>query len=70
MPEPVTIVALQAWVLERLENCERLAGEKSGTAADGWRDDARHFRAILANLESLRLIAEHARAPAPGFTSR
>jgi hypothetical protein len=52
------------WVRERLANCERIAKTKAGADRDGWLEDADYFKQILTDLESLRLIVEHAKRPA------
>jgi hypothetical protein len=57
------------WARERLENCERLAAFR-GHDRKGWLEDAAYFRAVIADLEALRLIREHAKRPAPGFESQ
>jgi hypothetical protein len=50
------------WTRERLENCERLASKNSRGRA-GWLADAGYYRAILTDLESLRLMREFASRP-------
>lgn len=42
---------LREWVEERLLNCCRIAEQmKAGKNRDGWVEDAKYFRAILATL--------------------
>lgn len=41
---------LDEWVLERLENCQRIAATKSGADRDDWLEDAQYFAAILIML--------------------
>lgn len=46
LPMPV-----DEWVLERLENCQRIAATKADLAdRDSWLEDARYFAAILHRL--------------------
>jgi len=41
------LLPLDEWVLERYENCIRLAKEKSGQQREMWLEDAAYFREIL-----------------------
>src|SRR5258708_33263911 len=49
---------LREWVLERFENCLRIAETKTGEDKAGWLDDADYFRAVIA----LILVDEIGRA--------
>jgi hypothetical protein len=46
-------IPVDMWVRERLENCLRIAKERTGKDRDGWLEDAKYFRAILARLNVL-----------------
>jgi len=39
---------LEVWVLERLENAERIAEKKTGGDKAGWLEDAEYFRKLLS----------------------
>jgi len=48
-------LSLDEWVLDRYENCVRLAQAKRGKDRNGWLEDAAYFREIL---KVLQLAAE------------
>lgn len=41
-------IPLEEWVLERLENSERIAETKTGDDKTGWLADAEYFRKLLS----------------------
>lgn len=45
-------LSVEDWVRERLDNCQRLAAQKTGKDRDGWMEDASYFQKILARLAS------------------
>ncbi len=55
---------LESWLRERVLNCERIAGEKAGDIADGWREDANYYRSAIvvcvALAESVKLQSHYA----------
>ena len=50
VPKTNLPLPLKSWVSDRLENCLRIAAQKTGRDRDGWLEDAEYFRAILGRL--------------------
>ena len=59
----VLLEKLEQWHKDRLDNCHRIACEKSGADRQGWLDDAAAFNATLVMLAKLSngLVASAAR---------
>lgn len=45
-------LTVEEWVRERLDNCQRLAAQKTGADRDGWLEDAQYFSEILTRLDT------------------
>lgn len=50
-------LSVEAWVHERLDNCQRLAAQKTGRDRDGWLEDARYFSRILERMSAHGALA-------------
>lgn len=46
-------LTLAEWVKERLDNCQRIAAQKTGADRDGWLEDGAYFAAILPYVSAL-----------------
>lgn len=51
LPHHSLPIPVAAWVQDRIENCKRLAAEKTGADRAGWLQDTAYFELILVMIK-------------------